>query len=212
MFNKLLDFIFPPKCGFCKRINRDYLCKKCELKINYLKKDRIIKVKNEDFDYQLYGYLYKDEIRRKILDFKFNDKPELADTFVKLLLNNKKICRFLESYDIIIPVPMYKKKQIIRGYNQTELIARKLARYLCLEHKKVLVKIRDNKMQSSLDAEDRKNNVKDVYECTQLPKIYGKTVVLFDDIYTTGSTVRECAKKLKEAGSTKIAVLTIAKD
>ena len=210
MLDKVLDIIFPHKCGFCERINKDYLCKKCELKLKYLKQDKIIKVKNFEFAYHLYGYLYKDEIRNKILEFKFRDRPELADTFVKLLLNNKKICRFLKSYDIIIPVPMYKKKMIMRGCNQTELIARELANLLNIEYENILIKQIDTKTQSSLDAMNRKNNVKGAYECKVLQKIIGKKVILFDDIYTTGCTAIECAKQLKVAK--EIAVLTIAKD
>ncbi len=210
MFDTVLDLIFPPKCGFCQKINKEYLCKKCELKINYLKKDKIRRVKNEAYSYHLFAYEYKNEIRNKILDFKFNDKPELADTFAKLLLNNKKICRFLRCYDIIIPVPMYKKKQIIRGYNQTELIAQKLAEELHLEYVCALKKIKNTQTQSKLDAKDRENNVKDAYECMDVEKISNKKVVLFDDIFTTGSTVAECAKKLK--GAFEISVLTVAKD
>ena len=212
MFEKILDYIFPPKCGFCKKISKEYLCKKCEIKISYLKKDKITKVVNEDFKYLLYCYDYKNEIRDKLISFKFNDKPELCETFVKLLLNNKKICRFLESCDIIIPVPMYKEKQTIRGYNQTELIAKKVSKELNIELKNALTKQRDTMMQSSLNAEERKENVINTYECDKSQKIFGKKVVLFDDIYTTGSTARECAKQLKKSGAKEIAVLIIAKD
>ena len=212
MLDKVLDIIFPPKCGFCKRINKDHLCKKCDLKIDYLKKDKIEKINNKDFSYLLYAYEYKDELRNKILDYKFGDKPELFETFVKVLLNNKKICRFLESYDIIVPVPMYRKKQTFRGYNQTELIAQKLAKELHLEYLPALVKCKNTETQSSLDAKDRRNNVKGAYECINVQKIFNKNVILFDDIYTTGSTAEECAKQIKKAGSTGIAVLVIAKD
>lgn len=213
MFERVLDIIFPPKCGFCGKINKEYLCKKCELKLDYLKKDKIRKMLNEAFSYLLYGYEYKEEIRKKILDFKFSDKPELANTFVKLLLNNKNICGFIENYDIMIPVPMYKKKQIMRGYNQTELIAKRIAENLHLDYAEdVLTKIKNTETQSNLDAKDRQNNVKNAYECKNMKKIYEKKVILFDDIFTTGSTAAECSKQLRIAGSKEIAVLTVAKD
>ena len=161
----------------------------------------------------MYGYEYKDEIRNKLLDFKFGDKPELADTFAKLLLNNKKICGFLKNYDIIIPVPMYCKKKIMRGYNQTELIAEKVSKILHLDYgENVLKKVRNTKMQSTLDAKDRQNNVRSAYICQNMQKIFEKKVIVFDDIYTTGSTASECARQIQEAGAKEVMVLTIAKD
>lgn len=214
MINFVLDLLFPPKCGFCGKINTDYLCKKCEIKLQNLKpKQEIQKIKKHNFSYHIYGYLYKAEIRSKIIDYKFNDKPELSHTLAKLLLNNKKICGFLENYDIIIPVPMYPKKQIQRGYNQSDLIAKELSKNVSIDYANdVLYKYRPTKMQSSLDKKSRQNNVKGAYNCKNQQKINGRRVILFDDIYTTGSTAEECSKVLKQSGASEIAVLTIAKD
>ena len=213
ILTKILDTIFPPKCGFCGKINKDFICKKCENKIKYLKNDYIIKTKNERYRYHLYAYKYKNEIRDKMLNFKFNDEPELADTFSKLIIKNEKICRFLETYDIIIPVPMHIKKQTVRGYNQADLIAKKIAKELHIEYvKDTLIKVRKTETQSSLNASQRKSNVKDAYDCKMKEKIKDKKVILFDDIYTTGSTATECAKVLKQSGAKEVSVLTFAKD
>lgn len=214
MLEFVLNLLFPPKCGFCGKINSDYLCKKCEIKLRKFKiKKEIQTSKNQEFSKHICAYNYKEEIRSKIIDYKFNDKPELSNTFVKLLLNNKKICGFLENYDIIIPVPMHPKKQIQRGYNQTELIAKKIAKELSIVYvKDVLYKQKHTETQSSLDKISRASNVKDAYSLKNMQKINGKRVVLFDDIYTTGSTAKECSKVLKQAGAKEIVVLTLAKD
>ncbi len=213
LFSKILDIIFPPKCGFCGKINKDYLCKKCEVKIKYLKRDSIKKVKNAFFKYHLYAYNYKNEIREKMLNYKFHDEPELAETFSKLMLKNEKICRFLKTYDIIIPVPMYRKKQILRGYNQADLIAKKVAKELNIEYiKDALIKTKQTKTQSSLSAKERQNNVKDAYTYNTKQKIKDKKIILFDDIYTTGSTAKECSRILKLSGAKEVSVLTFAKD
>ena len=209
----LLDILFPPKCCFCGKIEKKYLCKKCEIQLNKLKKDKIEKKKNDYFDYHLYGYEYKDEIRNQLLSLKFNDKPEISKTFANLLLNNKKICGFLKKYDIIIPVPMYRKKQILRGYNQSGEIAKIIGKNLNIEYcEDVLFKTSETKTQSNLNAKERKLNVKNAYMCKNMQKIKEKSVVLFDDIYTTGSTARECSKMLKIAGANTIAVFTLAND
>ena len=101
-----------------------------------------------------------------------------------------------------------------RGYNQSELIAKQIAKNipnLKLESH-ILLKTKENKTQSSLNKKQRQENVKDVYKLQNAEKIKEKNIILFDDIYTTGATVNECARVLKLGGANKIAVLTIAKD
>lgn len=98
-----------------------------------------------------------------------------------------------------------------RGYNQSELIAKEIARFLpSIIYKKVLKKVKKNKRQSELKKEERKENVKNVYEIQNKQIIQNKKIILFDDIYTTGNTVNECSKVLKENGATEILVLTLA--
>ena len=101
-----------------------------------------------------------------------------------------------------------------RGYNQSSLIAKKLVKDItnltCRED--VLIKDKNNKRQSDLNRHQRQENVKNVYKVINKEKIYNKKILLFDDIYTTGATVNECAKELKENGAKEILVFTIAKD
>ena len=130
-----------------------------------------------------------------------------------MILNNKKIYGFLKNYDIILYVPMYRLSKWKRGYNQTELIARKIAKTLGIEFvKNNLVKTKNTKKQSTLTKLERKNNIKNAFKITDSKAIYNKNVILFDDIYTTGSTVNECSRIIKIAGAKSIAVLTIAVD
>ena len=125
----------------------------------------------------------------------------------------KKYVELFGKYDIIGAVPIHKKRKIERGYNQSELIAKELAKNIQgLEYKKILIKIKNNQRQSELKKEQRLENVKDVYEIQNKQIIQGKKIILFDDIYTTGSTVNECSKIMLQAGTKKVGVLTIAKD
>ena len=209
----LLDLIYPPVCGICDKINKKYLCKKCEISIKPYLIYKIEKSENRYFDYQIKVLKYRDIIRQKIIDYKFNEKAYLHQTFAKIILNNEKIYSFLEKYDIMLCVPMYIKKRRLRGYNQSELIAIELAKNLNLELQlNNLVKIKDTRKQSTLTKTERKTNLKNAFKIKKIDKIKGKNVILFDDIFTTGSTADECSKVIKQAGANSVAVLTVATD
>jgi len=216
MLNFILNLIYPNVCGFCNTINNNHLCKKCELKLEKYKNTNIIdcsEINNKKFDYQINIFRYESIIREKLIQYKFNEKAYLFKTFSKIILNDKKICGFFEKYDIIIPVQIHKKRNLQRGYNQTELIAREIAKNtnLILENK-VLIKQKNIKPQSGLTKFQRENNIKNAFTAKNVNSIKNKNIILLDDIYTTGSTVNECCKVLKKLKVNKIAVLTIAKD
>ena len=124
------------------------------------------------------------------------------------------MCGFFEKYDIIIPVPMTDKKIKERGYNQTEVIAKIISKNIpnITIQKSVLIKYKNNKVQSKLNKKQRQKNVQDVYKLNNEEKIKEKNILIFDDIYTTGATCNECARVLKQANPNKIGIITIAKD
>ena len=209
----ILELIYPPVCGICEKINKKELCKKCELLIKKYEINKIEKCKNKYFDYQIKLYKYENIIRNKIIDYKFNEKAYLSATFEKMIIKNEKIYSFLKKYDIILYVPMFKKNKLIRGYNKSELIAKRISRTLGISlEKNNLVKTRNTKKQSTLTKQQRKINIKDAFKVQKPENIKNKKIILFDDIYTTGNTVNECSKVLKKAGAEEIVVLTIAVD
>lgn len=217
MFNfieKFLDLIFPPVCGICNKEINTYLCEKCEKEINKITCVGENKYSDKYFSTHMYLFKYEGIIRNKIISYKFDDKPYLYKTFCEIFVKNKKVCEFLKNYDIIISVPMYKKKKNQRGYNQSELIAREIAKKVeKIEYRNdILIKIKNTAKQSSLNKEQRKENLKNAYAINNNEYILNKNILIFDDIYTTGSTANECAKTLSEAGAKEIGILTIAKD
>ena len=213
MLDYILELIYPTTCGICNKICKEALCKKCELELKKYEINLIRKNKKMYFAESMHIFRYEDLIREKIISYKFNNKSYLYKTFSKIILKNEKICGFLKNYDIIIPVPIHKRRKIKRGYNQTELIANIIANktHLKLE-KDVLLKQKNIVSQSSLNKSDRKQNVKNAFIVKNIEKVVNKKILLFDDIYTTGSTADECSKTLKKAGAKQIGVLTIAKD
>lgn len=212
--NNIINLIYPNVCGICEKISEDDLCKKCEIKLNNIAKFNIDTYKNKNFEKHLYIFNYKEIIKDRLVNFKFNDKIYIYKAFVKFITKNKKVYRFIENYDIIIPVPIHNKRKIQRGYNQSSLIANEIAKnndnikYI----DDVLLKQKNNKPQSTKNKKERQENVIGAYNIKNEYKINNKKILLLDDIYTTGSTVNECAKILKENGAASVDIITIAKD
>lgn len=212
----LIDLIYPPVCGMCNKICKKHLCKECEMDLKKYEINEIENVKGDKskyYDYQVKTFKYKGKVRSKIIDYKFNEKSYMCHTFQKMITKNEKIYSFLKKYDIILYVPMFKKQEHKRGYNQTYLIAKEIGKTLGVSiEKSNLTKIKDTKKQSTLTKEERKTNVKDAFVIKKPERIVNKKVILFDDIFTTGNTVNECSKVIKMAGTKEIAILTIAVD
>lgn len=160
-------------------------------------------------------YKYEGEIRSLLLKYKFNDKAYLSDFFAQMILKNQKAISFIKKYEIIIPVPLHRKRLLERGYNQTELIVKKVSINNsivdCVEND-VLKKAKNTKPQSKNNLYERISNIKGVYFVENAEKIKNKNILLFDDVYTTGSTANECRKVLINAGARQVGVMTIARD
>ena len=128
-------------------------------------------------------------------------------------LNKSMIVEKIKTYDTIIPVPISNKRKMERGYNQSFLIAKKIAKSLNLEIiNNCLYKNKNIIEQSKLNKEDRQKNIQGVYKLINKEKLKNKKILLIDDIYTTGSTVNECSRTLRQADIKEIGVFTIAKD
>lgn len=206
-FDYALEIIFPPKCGICGKIGEGYICNNC---YNMFVINKIYKNYNRERFHML---KYEGIIRDKLIEYKFNDKPHLYRMFYEILIKDKNACDFFKGYDIIIPVPIHKKRKSLRGYNQSELIAKKLSdRFKMPMYIDVLKKQINTIPQSSLGKKARKSNAQNVYKVDNMQKIKNKNVVIVDDIYTTGATANECIKVLKDAGAYRVGIITIAKD
>ena len=156
---------------------------------------------------------YEGMARQLLLSYKFNEKSYMYVCFVNFILKNKKIFEKIQSYDTIIPVPISKKRMKERGYNQSLLIAKKLSKDLKIQlQENCLLKTKNIIEQSKLNKKQRAENIQNVYELKNGEILNNKRILLIDDIYTTGSTVNECAKILQQAKPEKIDVLVVAKD
>lgn len=156
-----------------------------------------------------YGTKEKEIIHR----FKFNGAAYMGSKLGKIMLD-----RFLLeelTVDCVIPVPMHKKKQAKRGYNQSELMAKEVAKGLGVPYNgQVLVRNKYKAPMNKLDSNQRRMNIIDSYSIrnqgAKLCNINNKSILLIDDVYTTGSTADECTKVLLDAGAKKVYLLTLA--
>ena len=171
------------------------------------------KYQDKYFETHFYMFKYDGIIRDILLNYKFKEQTYLYRSF--MIFFNKKYKKFshFDFYDIIIPVPISKKRMKTRGYNQSLLIAKEISKITNIKMEdNILIKQKNNTKQSTLNKIYREQNVIDAYKLLEKGKIENKNILLIDDIYTTGATVNECSKMLKLAGARKIDVFTIAKD
>lgn len=214
MLSNIINLIYPTVCGICGEISKENICNKCKVKIRKFQRSKKHIYLTKNFDTHMYLFDYQGIIRQKILQYKFGEKTYISKCFIETILKDEKVCRFLKNYDIIIPVPISNKRKKTRGYNQSELIASKLAKKIeSLEYNpKILYKIKDTLPQSILDKEKRKENIKGAYYIKNEIILKNKKVLLIDDIFTTGNTVDECSRVLKQSGAREIGIFTLAKD
>ncbi|MDP3731107.1 MAG: ComF family protein [bacterium] len=163
---------------------------------------------------------YQEPTIKKILwAFKYQFIKDLAKPLVRLLsvyLRHKKMDKFMETYRreiLVIPVPLHFRRLNWRSYNQSELLARELCSEFGLNMQSdTLLRLKHHKPQAELgDKQERIKNAKNIFYCRQPDKIKNKTIILVDDISTTGSTLDECAKILKQSGAEKVIGLVVAK-
>lgn len=223
MANRILKCIthllFPPKCIFCNNlidIKRNIeICDGCYNLIPFIKHKSImpffIEGKYEYCDGVICVCSYNSIIRKAIIKFKFNNKPGISRAFAVLLAEKIKEVTEYHNFDMIISVPLHKSRENVRGYNQSLLLAKILSKELCLPEKsRLITRVRKTDTQSLLSKEERLSNVSNAFKVKHINEITNKSVLLVDDIMTTGITLNECSKALKEAGAAEVISVVIA--
>jgi len=212
--NFLLDLLFPKKCYGCGCDNI-WLCQKCLANLK-LYEGEIPRALNNTRDLIIAGE-YKDKILSDlIIAFKFGYNKELAIPlfiFLKSALDKKILIDSLSGklwQDIlVVPIPLHKKRKKWRGFNQSELIAREICNYYKWELNLELIKIKKTLTQAELSEDLRLSNLKGVFKWTDKP--ITQTVLLIDDVITSGATINEAELCLKEMGASHIIKVAIAK-
>ncbi len=154
---------------------------------------------------------YTGKLRDSVLRFKFSDHPEYAKTFGPILAQT--IRTYLPgTYDCISWMPVSRETLQKRGYDQAQLLAQEAAKTLGRQAVPLLVKMKSNVPQSSLrERRQRLENVAGVYSVPHPKRVAGQRVLLIDDILTTGATLGEGARVLREAGAFQVVAATLCR-
>jgi len=156
---------------------------------------------------------YENILIKCIHQFKYRGKTRMINTFEKMFekVLSKDIL-FRHSIDLIIPVPLHKKRRRRRGYNQSEIIAKHLSKVYCLPmSSQILIKTKNTVPQMKLSKKLRIKNLTDSFSSKNIHILKNKNIMLVDDVITTGTTLNTCAKKLIKAGAKKVFVFTLAR-
>ena len=208
----LLKLIYPPKCVFCGAVLKDGdLCVKCMEELPYTKGDAV---------WQKFAFIekccsplfYKDNVREAILRYKFNGCESYRKRFGKIMSECAENNLDCGSIDMISCIPLSRKRKRTRGYNQAELLALEISKNVGIEYVPTLKKLRDNMVQSTIkDAKLRAKNVSGVYGIICGDTVKGKTILLVDDVTTTGATLSEGARVLRRSGARAVFAVTLAR-
>jgi len=227
ILNKIVDLFFPPRCTICDDVinGTNGICNACKEKVRLLQGSVCMvcgKKLNEDTVYCYDCSRKKHEfirnfavfeypvIKESLYRFKYKGRAEYAAYYAKsaFLLHGEKLMQL--HADAIIPVPLHISRYRKRGYNQAEEFAKKLSEYIHVPvQQQKLKRIKATKALKTMDVSGRQNNLKKAFLFMQ-NDVKLKTIIVVDDIYTTGSTLDEIARTCKEAGVKDIYTLTIA--
>lgn len=207
----LLSLLYPPRCPFCGRVlnpGEEGLCSVCQKVLPWTEGAG----KPVDFcDVCLSPLWYRDGVRRAVHSFKFRGGRAhgrlLGELMAQCLAD-----RWSEPLDLVVWVPLSPKHLRKRGYDQAEVLARRVGELAGLPVERGLKKIRETKTQSRLGKDAaRRANVVGAYVVMPGADLKGKRVLLVDDVATSGATLSECAACLRMAGAESVAALTLAR-
>lgn len=199
---RCLDLLYPPKCVFCDALlsgGEEYFCRSCGEKIPMAEEEKLCRT-GTYFDRCVAPLYYEGMVRDSFLDYKFHEKSWRAGVYAAFLVPYLK--KEFPDIDAITWVPLGRRNQRDRGYDQSRLLAQEIAKAMNLPYEMYLEKVRHTRQQSRIEApEERRANVLGAYAMKKNAEVAGRRLLLVDDIFTTGSTMEECSRVLMSAGA-----------
>ena len=227
LINAFIDLFFPTFCVVCNNpiTHQDnHICEEC---LNLIKSTKTLtdrcSVCSSPFedgkcsfcterkvyiDQNICCFDYDGAVKKLMGGYKFRGHKRISKVFSLLFINT---VVNIPKADIITSVPITKKKKWKRGYNQSQVFAKELGRHYRLKYLKLLKESKKTLVQHELNITERFFNILGRYTVLNKSHVLRKTIILVDDVFTTGATVNECARVLKEAGAEKVFSITMAR-
>ena len=232
--NGLLDLVYPPACWLCnaalpagqvdfcptceKQLVDDFnqTCPRCALTVGEFThlEGGCSRCRDQSlpFDAAIRMGLYQGQLREAVLRLKHSSGENVAHALGKLWIRHASDRFHALKVDCLIPVPLHWRRRLERGYNQSATLAAAIAGGLTMPcHSRRLRRIRHTSHQVGKSLAERKSNVHGAFFAQSCPELRGKTIMLVDDVMTTGSTCVEAARALRRAGVARIIVATLAR-
>ena len=226
-----VDLLFPRICPLCGQIVtkeeglicpkcrpkaerlllRDPLCKKCgkQLEDEIQEYCRDCWARPKSFEWGVSVFAYRDEMKASMMGFKYQNKREFGDYYSQQVMEHYGGRLRRAGAQAVVPVPLHKKKLRARGYNQAEILARRLGEALELPvYPRGLIRLKNTSPQKNLGRGQRGQNLHHVFQRGTLPE-HIKRIILTDDIYTTGATMDACARTLLQTGAEQVVCVSI---
>ena len=214
LWQAAIYFLFPPRCPNCREMvdERYQLCAACEekiLRVDFYSKppaplDKVLRVTR-----------YRDGSRNLLRKLKFDNNLKVVPALKKILddvSTHEELLKLLRGIDFAVPVPLHQGRLKERGFNQTEEIFGDWLARKNLPLKNLLIRRLPTPKLFKLGKAEREKILSGAFAAAEPIDLSGKNVLIVDDIFTTGTTCRECAKVLKSLGAKKISVLAFAAD
>jgi ComF family protein len=235
----LLDIVYPPYCLRCykslinkenkfvcpecllsaekMRIDPENICLKCGMALGPHSGQRDICPSCDTMHFPFKRNIafgrYEESLRDLILIYKYGGEKALTKILAGFLIERlKKESGIISKINLLMPVPLTRRKKKIRGFNQSELIARILAEEFNLPLSiNNLVRIKELPPQAALSRAERINNLKDAFDVLNNDELKNKTILVVDDVLTTGATAGEISRTLKKAGAASVYISVLAR-
>lgn len=222
----VLELLFPPRCQVCGTPDGFPLCEGCARQLRRIVPPvcqvcgrplrgpealvfTCVPCRRPGPIARLRAYgIYDGQLREAVHAFKFRKKAALATPLGHLLAEVVREDPVLSSADAIVPVPLHPRREAERGFNQADELGQVVSRVTGLRLVRGLVRVRPTAPQFELDEAERRRNVRGAFAVRA--GVLGLRVLLVDDVVTTGSTLRECARALRRAGSPEVLAAVVA--
>ncbi len=199
----LLDLLYPPVCGLCGQTDRPAICPECRedfpeelTEVRLFAPDDPLRASHSLFPYE-------GRAAQAVQRLKYERATSLAPAMSEMLADAA-VKKGLTGFDLLVPVPIHWSRRSMRGFNQSELLAKRFSEPVYSEG--ALKRIRRTRPQVELTALERRRSMADAFRAD--PAVRGKQVLLLDDVITTGGTAQACARALAAAGAARVEILT----